>query len=846
MAGLVATGTVRITGQAFDTLSGAITSGHGSGAGGGGNGPSFVPALNTLAIVGLNTLNSVDPCPSGACGYQSGGSYQNIIRAWNSGLFADAFSTLGAYIIGGGGDHDYWGNQLMVFPFDDYTDIHGVFHPALTWFLLTGSGPSNLAGPAGYADPGSDHTRGTWPDNTPWMPHTYDAVLYLPPTMGGGSKGSWLMPIKTYGYLQNSSPWAHKCDLATGVWSDACVNQCSTRNESTWFMDTTRHQAVGFQTISNAIDRLLILGGFDSNGVGGHSDKFGQNFELNHESVSEYLANIDAGIAYGQLNEGLYQLIGLDRANNDAMHPLATTGDALPVCVGAGICVVPDYGPRGAIFMRSTNAAEIQNVWRIEPPGTNWQGNPWQVTKITMAGAAVQGLSTNGIFKRLRYAKSIGCLVWVDDCGTGVHLYAVTAPAGRSGGLVTILSPATLQGLGHNGTNTVNYSMTLVPWNGSFSTLASSKHACATVMGDGNAYLFPKDCSSQTFPAERNNDSSGNQEMYRFNLVGPARNTMDIVYPYWIPDNTLLQANNPDDAFTIRRINPNTGEDELYYFFSVTTVSPDPPGMHVAPDGNYAQQIPPETYVSAWKPPYAGGDARYGTWRIAGPAHTRFQADRAWRGYWDPVYDEFVIPCNLGGQTGFLILDGETLADKSDYESGVLWSFGQFTGYSNGVAYDFATRMIYMFDNLSINLGRTSMDAIHFHDRGQAFPQPFVTLDASLRGTIPDQYGGKICFANSIRAVVFPLHETWYAYRPDNGSMSVFPRQDGRFSDYDLVGGQDTYVGPGNGPWINSYDTFEDPSTGDIITYSWIDFHAGAIQNHSLMGGWCRNHFTLA
>lgn len=844
MSILTAAGNVRIAGIAQNGLAGALTSGSGDSGGGGGGGgglPAWVPPFNThgIAYAG-STLNTINPDPGGTQGYEAHGTYASMLEAWSSGIYSPYYSTLGCLGFANGGDNDYFGNQFNVFELDGPN--------ALKWRNNIPSFPNSTSNypslVTGQQGPTDLFGKMLWSDGSPAIPHTYGALVLLPPAYGGGPKGSALYPVRSFAFLQNNSAWAYRYDLSDGLWHQASTNACPNNgHESCWAWDSNRNVAVGCEVTSNDQSQLLIWTP-DGAGSGTHSAKAVPSFELDQDPTSLYLENIDAFIVMGRINNGSWGLYAFDRGSNDAQHTLNVTGDALPGTPGVGLVWVPDFGVRGAIFIISSLPTDKAFIWRVTPPGSSWQTSAWTSTKITVVSNAggVQGVTTNGTFNRAQYVPPTGCILWVANIGGPTNVYNVvdksTGLSARTGGLTQTLGAATSVGFGANGSNIVTYSATLVPWNDSFSQLAASKHACAIVMGDNNAYLFPKDMPPVSFPAEIGGGQDGDQSMLRFLL---SQNKLDIVHPYWIPDTTgtVVQANNPDDAFCIRRVDPLTGIEWLYYFFSVTTVNPDPPGMHTPPPGQWATPIPQETYIARYRPPFAGGNPTYGTWEIAfnQPGGRGIKSDRAWRGYWDPLYDEFVIPVNCGGQTGFLILDGATGEDKTDFESpGLPWSFGQFTGYSNGVAVDWATRTIWMFDNLAINLGFVSMDAIHNHDRTQAFPHPVVTLDASLRGTVPDQYGGKICWSTKIDGVVFPLHETWYTYRPHvaSGNSQSFPRIDGAFSPY-------------SGNWYSSYDTFEDPATLDIITYDWIEFASPpAPDARTHIPGWFRNHFNLS
>lgn len=823
MSVLQGAGTVRVSGQEFTLLGTAITNSHGGGSGGG---TGVIPPLNTLGSIGLNTLQSINPDPGQLQSYEAHGGYGQMLGAWNSGVFSPDYGTLGATIVFGGGDNDYWGNQISVFPYDDET-----------WEARPLSGPSLRASDAGYVT--ADHTRGLWDDGSPGMPHTYDAAFYLPPAFGGGSKGSVCLPITTFWYLQNGSTYSHLCDINTGAWTLGSVNGCSTRNESMWCFDTARGQGVGMQTTSSEIDVLLILA--FSGGVGTHSDKaIFPTVQLNHDGVCEYIPSLDMVMTYSQFTSdhyGVGPVFGFycfDRTNDDTGIILNVTGDTLLQCAGAGMAWVPDYGARGAIFMLSSNSADAQFLWRIEPPavGVAWQTGIWTVTKIDMGAIPSGGVTTNGIWKRLRYNKAIGCLCWVISTSGLMNLYAVTAPAGRTASLVKTLGNATVNSTGSNGTNFVTYSADLIPFNDpNFSTLSHGKHMSGCLLPDGKFYIFPKDCSSISVPGNISGAVDGNQEIY---TLDPSNDTWLVAQPYYVHDNTLLQGSNPDDAWIIAK------GDEFFYFFSQTTASGNT--FYSPPDGSYATPINNNTTVAAYLPASLGGNPTYGTWRVAFGSNFNWHADRAWRGWIDVENNAFVTPMNVGGQTGFLITDATSGADLTDYDGSLPWSFGPNTCSVSGCAVDLATRTVYLFDVDHANICSVNMDNVYNHSRVPVNP---VINCAPFTGPLGTQYTGKICWHDALRAVCMPVINFWFVYRPDLGTMTSFPRQDGRISDWsaDPVTGAPVST-PGAGPWVPMQDTLYDAPRQDVITYGAIDFNAPG--NASFIAGFYRNHFRLA
>lgn len=378
--------------------------------------PAWVPALNTVAAVSNSRMSDVNPCPLGGCSYQPQGMHA-VTDAWNSGGYSPDYGTLGAYFACGGGDSDGWDNSIYVYPLDGANPPNNV---TPTWIRI--AGPSLNAGNFGTADP----NFGEWSDGTPGMPHTYDAVGYLPPSLGGGTKGSVILPIKAFWYTQHTNGVAHKCDLATGAWSRASTGNSSCE-DSTWAYDSSRHQYIGVLVSPGlpAIRQIRLLTSF-SGGVGTHitTGVSVDDFRLGRDPVSEYDTRRDAWIMFGVNENGSPELQGYDigGAGLSTKYRLTISGGLPFILDGPGMCYCADLD---CYFLRDPNAGSEQLLWKIAPPAVNWQTNAWTVTQITMAGQSVAGNSPNGMWKRLRYVPAVKSLIFTTTAAAPVYAYRV-------------------------------------------------------------------------------------------------------------------------------------------------------------------------------------------------------------------------------------------------------------------------------------------------------------------------------------------------------------------------------------------------------------------------------------
>ena len=171
--------------------------------------PAWVPAPGMRSNISLNVMADVDPCPRRNCIW-SGGGQSRVVTAWSGAAFATHYGDLGAWIITGGGHGDYFGNEVYAFELD-----------SRRWVRINDPYP-------GGRDSKVDYAEGEYAPGIPLSSHTYQHTQYLPPSLGGGSKGSLLLVVMyAAGRLAHGSGRSHACDLATGLWSRYSTNRAS-------------------------------------------------------------------------------------------------------------------------------------------------------------------------------------------------------------------------------------------------------------------------------------------------------------------------------------------------------------------------------------------------------------------------------------------------------------------------------------------------------------------------------------------------------------------------------------------------------------------------------------------
>src|SRR5581483_3685311 len=130
---------------------------------------------------------------------------------------------LGGLFVIGAGDHDLWINCGFILDIASQT------------FVKVGVPSQQCANVGGY-----NLGNATYSDGTPGVGHTYGHVQYLPPSLGGGSKGSAVLTIRTFWYLQQTSGAnvSFRLDLATGTWSQCSSNGSSNGHEGSSCFDS--------------------------------------------------------------------------------------------------------------------------------------------------------------------------------------------------------------------------------------------------------------------------------------------------------------------------------------------------------------------------------------------------------------------------------------------------------------------------------------------------------------------------------------------------------------------------------------------------------------------------------
>jgi hypothetical protein len=380
--------------------------------------PAWTPAVGTVAVVSAGSgagvsIQAVYNANVHDGPWNTGSGVSPLVTAWNSACYAPACGTLGSLVFVGGGDGDYWGNEVYVY--DVASQRWRVINLPSVYCATTGT---------------FNYGNATYQDGTPGTGHTYGCVWYLSPALGGGSQGSVMIIIRTDWYRQSAagSNVSFRCDLATGVWSQASSNAATYAQEQSWAFDSLRNRYLGINSGSGSVNQDVVraLGSFSA-GMGVHSNlAMATQDMMAHEPTCCYAPNQDALLAFGWTGTvyGIRAWAAGTMANSD----LTLVGDALPQGTGLGFQWCPDTG---GFFLRNPTPGQEQLLWHVVPPETSWQSNAWTVQKITMAGVAVAAgnpsTGANGLYGQFQYVQAVKCLMWCHDVNHPVYAYRVAA-----------------------------------------------------------------------------------------------------------------------------------------------------------------------------------------------------------------------------------------------------------------------------------------------------------------------------------------------------------------------------------------------------------------------------------
>lgn len=387
--------------------------------------PGEVAALSGPGTDAPNTIANVMYLTTAGGGSGSGNNY---FANWCSGVYAPDDGPVGAMVFCNGGDGDYWGNEVYKFALDTRTWSRASERSTgLNGTTTTVDGDPNFDAMVW----GEHATPGGKPTLQPGVPHSYDQMEYLPPHLGGGSKGAFMFPTRTIVYRTRRYKHPHVFDLNARVWrrgsAAAGIIGIGNVDSPSWCFDSHRDRFWGVDGgLSGIFISKINYLTFDAKtGLAtAGSVAIPQHLTPRGYPVSRYWPTGDLMLLAGQNNDGTaFSLRACQLANAGAVGfvTLALSGDTIPIPSGGyGLAYCDDLD---CVFVR-TSSAHRQKIWKLIPPKSDYLTNPWIVEELTMKGVTV-GAKDNrqGMWKRFMYAPPLKCLIWVDDINGPVYAY---------------------------------------------------------------------------------------------------------------------------------------------------------------------------------------------------------------------------------------------------------------------------------------------------------------------------------------------------------------------------------------------------------------------------------------
>lgn len=351
--------------------------------------PAYVPVAGSANAnsINLNTLSSVDDCPSGTCWWSGSSRQRSAWRNWTGASHNWANGDRGSISHWGGGHGG--GDNHALWDFD------------LNSRLWRRIGPSNP--PTDYIAavdaPGNDWNDYLWEGSyiVPSL-HTYNYPAYVPPGYpGAGTKGQWILPHLVGG--PNSGGKPHAVDLSTGVWTRATSNFAVTDNGETYsgsIYDSKRGRlywaAIGafrFNRIDfndpapRAVSQVTITGGGGNFAFGGYYAR--------HVYVPEADMALGLYTYYAQTNiRG--EVFNFASGNPVSMGVITSSLPVLNFVHGAGFGF--DWCPITRAFYLYEGRGTA-TVYKLTPSTLNFATCTWTLTTESFSNPAWDSVTGN-------------------------------------------------------------------------------------------------------------------------------------------------------------------------------------------------------------------------------------------------------------------------------------------------------------------------------------------------------------------------------------------------------------------------------------------------------------------
>jgi hypothetical protein len=366
-----------------------------------------VPAAGQAIAIGTNTANSIKAAQISSFAW----AYA-LFNCFGGGTFNPDYSAAGAFMIAGSGGHNCPAANVdaAVFDFSDATwkrvaNANGIVPREADY------DSTEITNDA-YAE-----IRAATAGQIQTPTHEYNMPQYLPTSLGGGAKGSFLK-IGGPGTTPNAgtSPGIHKMDMATGLWTRPT-------NDTVDFFNAAEYGVVfdpvaqRYYFIPDSFHAANNLQYYDPT-TSTMKTTVAYPFPADYTASGYQVAFLDPVHRLILIQRPGFPLRALD-LNNIASGwvVLSTTGTAPSENNRPAF-----YAPDGRFYTRGNNSG--QTLIRLTPPAT-WKTGTWTYDTVTVTGATLPDFTTTGnssvnYYGTFFYVPSIQTLAWISGENTNV------------------------------------------------------------------------------------------------------------------------------------------------------------------------------------------------------------------------------------------------------------------------------------------------------------------------------------------------------------------------------------------------------------------------------------------
>ena len=365
-----------------------------------------LPAAGQAVAIGTNTAAEIKPSAITPLNWA-----YSLFNSYGSGSFNPDFSPAGAYVVSGTGGHNAPPNvDAAVF---DFTTA--------SWKLISntnGVAPRNTD--FSTSEVSNDDYReilGVTNGRVPAPSHVYSLTGYLPASMGGGPKGSFVK-IGQIGATPSAAfgRSLHRMDLSTGLWSrltNDLVDWMWSAEGSTVFDPVAKR----FYVVPESFHRANYLQYFD---VSSASVKLTPTYPSPADyTASGYQTTWLDPVRRLILNQRPgWPLRALDLNNiANGWVVLNTTGRQPDVANRWAF-----FEPDGRFYTRGNSSGQVLN--RLTPPA-NWKTDTWVYDTVSVSGATLPDFTNTGgnstrHYGTFFYVPAIQSLAWISGESTKV------------------------------------------------------------------------------------------------------------------------------------------------------------------------------------------------------------------------------------------------------------------------------------------------------------------------------------------------------------------------------------------------------------------------------------------